>query len=149
MIMQRRTLHRNQKRSGTAIVETAVMLPVLLAVTFGVVEFGRALMVINLMTNAAREGARRAIIKGISTSDVKTLVIDQIHDTVGATITANNVSVDVTPYTGNPDPNDECLNASTRDLVEIQVTVPYNDVGYFFRYLANINLRAQAAMRHE
>ena len=145
----RRHPQNNERRSGAVIVETAVMLPILLSVTFGVVEFGRAFMVSNLITNAAREGARLGIIQGVTTAEVKTAVADQVNSTVGASIPTSNVVGDITPYGVNPDPNDECANCRARDLVEVEVTVPYNDVGYFFRFLANVDLKGQAAMRHE
>ncbi|TWT43597.1 TadE-like protein [Thalassoglobus neptunius] len=149
MRRQHRISNQKKSRLGAAIVETAVMMPILLSVTFGVIEFGRAFMVSNLITNAAREGSRQAIIKGVSTADVKTAVIDQVRNTVGATLTTNQVTVTITPYTGNPNPNNECLNASTRDLIVVAVSVPYTDVGYFFRYLTSVDLKAKAAMRHE
>ncbi len=148
-LMQRTQNQPLRKRSGSAIVETAFMLPILLGVTFGVVEFGRALMVSNLITNAAREGARLGIVKDTTTAEVKAAVVDQVQRTVGTTIPTSSVIVTVTPYSNNPDPNNETANAMTRDLVDIEVKVPYNDVGYFFRYLANIDLKGQAAMRHE
>ena len=136
-------------RSGAALVETALMLPVLLMVTFGVIEFGRALMVSNLICNAAREGTRLGIIQGVTTTEVKNTVVTQVNSTVGTDITAGNVTVTITPYGTNPNPSNECANASSRDLVAVNVSVPYSKVGYFFRYLANVNLRGQAAMRHE
>lgn len=139
----------SRQRTGTAIVETAFMLPILLGITFGVVEFGRALMVSNLITNAAREGTRLGIVRGITTAEVQAAVIDQVLKTVGTTITISNVVVEITPYPGNPDPNDETANAQTRDLVVVEVNVAYDDVGYFFRYLAGITLKGQSAMRHE
>lgn len=134
---------------GTAIVETAFVLPILLSVTFGVVEFGRAMMVANLMTNAAREGARLGIVRNVTTAQVRASVIDQVQRTVGAEITTADVDVIVTPYPGNPNPNNETANASTRDLVEVRVRVAYRDVGYFFRHLTDSTLTGQAAMRHE
>lgn len=140
---------KSQNRIGTAIVETAFMMPIMLSITFGVVEFGRALMVSNLITNAAREANRMSIVRGVTTAEVKAVAIDQVQRTVGTTITAADVIVTVTPHPGNPNPSNETGNASTRDLVEIQVNVDYNDVGYFFRYLAGITLQGKSAMRHE
>lgn len=137
------------QRLGSAIVETAFMMPIMLSITFGVVEFGRALMVSNLITNAAREANRLGIVKGVTTADVKAEAIDLVLRTVGTTITTSDVIVTVTPHTGNPDPSNETANANTRDLVSVQVNVDYDDVGYFFRYLAGITLTGKSAMRHE
>ena len=87
---------QNKNRIGTAIVETAFMLPIMLSVTFGVVEFGRALMVSNLITNAAREANRMSIIRGVTTAEVKAMAVDQVFRTVGTTITNSAVTVTVT-----------------------------------------------------
>ena len=53
---------RNPIRSserGTALIEFALVLPMLIVLTFLVVDFGRAFMVKNMLTQAAREGARQ------------------------------------------------------------------------------------------
>jgi Flp pilus assembly protein TadG len=46
---------------GASAVEFALVLPLLLLVIAGVVDFGRALFTQVILTNAAREGARAAI----------------------------------------------------------------------------------------
>ena len=141
--------NENQSRLGAVLVETAFVVPILTMLTFGSIEFGRAFMVSNLLTNAAREGARIGIISGTTTQEVRNAVKQHVLDTIGATIQDSDITVDVTPYGTNPDPLDETANASKRDLVEVEVVVSYNNVGYFFRYLTGVNLRGQAAMRHE
>lgn len=47
---------------GSAIIEFAFVLPVLLIIFFGIVEFGIALYNKAIITNASREGARAGII---------------------------------------------------------------------------------------
>ncbi len=56
--------------SGNALIEFAFVLPLLLLVVFGITEFGRALMTVNVLTAAAREGARVAAVGGDSTAVV-------------------------------------------------------------------------------
>ena len=46
---------------GTALIETALTLPLLLLVSVGIFEFGRAYQTLQVLTNAAREGARVAV----------------------------------------------------------------------------------------
>lgn len=46
---------------GASAVEFAIILPLLLLVVAGVVDFGRALYTKVILTNAAREGARAAV----------------------------------------------------------------------------------------
>ena len=47
---------------GTALIETALTLPLVLAVCVGIFEFGRAYQTWQVLTNAAREGARVAVV---------------------------------------------------------------------------------------
>ena len=50
---------RNRKRrNATTLVETAIVISVCLLFLFGIVEYGRFLMIQHLINNAAREGAR-------------------------------------------------------------------------------------------
>jgi Flp pilus assembly protein TadG len=49
---------RRLRRRGAALVEFALVLPVLLLTLLGILELGRVLQVQQVLTNAAREGAR-------------------------------------------------------------------------------------------
>ena len=55
-------LHRARGERGAALVETAFVLPIMLLVCVGILEFGRAYQTWQVVTNAAREGARVAIL---------------------------------------------------------------------------------------
>src|SRR5919202_6635011 len=48
---------------GAAIVEFAIVLPLLLLLVFGIADFGRALFIKNNLTSAARSGARVAAVQ--------------------------------------------------------------------------------------
>ena len=50
---------------GQAMVEFAIVLPLLVALTFGIIEFGVFLYNQQVITNASREGARRGIVSGL------------------------------------------------------------------------------------
>ncbi len=63
---------RNQR--GNALLETAVTLPIILFVSVAIFEFGRAYQVQQVLTNAAREGARVAVLQGVTDDEVKTVV---------------------------------------------------------------------------
>lgn len=54
------TTLRNQR--GAALLETAITLPLILLVSVSIFEFGRAYQVQQVLTNAAREGARIAVL---------------------------------------------------------------------------------------
>ena len=63
---------------GTALIEMAFTLPLLLFISLGIIEFGRAFQVWQILTNAAREGARVAVLPGISDSMVTARVQEYI-----------------------------------------------------------------------
>lgn len=55
---------------GQSLAEFAILLPILLGVVIGIFEFGRAWNIDQVLTNAAREGARLAVIPTSSEDDV-------------------------------------------------------------------------------
>jgi Flp pilus assembly protein TadG len=57
-----------RETGGNAVVEFALVLPLLLLVLFGITELGRMIMTTNLLNTAAREGARLAAVSPLSDS---------------------------------------------------------------------------------
>jgi len=55
---------RRSRSSGQALTEFALVAPIFLLVLFSIIEFGRAMFVVQELNNAAREGARYAIVHG-------------------------------------------------------------------------------------
>jgi Flp pilus assembly protein TadG len=66
--------HRSRRRSGNALLDMAFVLPILLALTFGAVEYGYAIYVKHALAGAAREGARVAMLAGATQAQVQTAV---------------------------------------------------------------------------
>ena len=60
--------YRNER--GAALLEAAITLPIILLICVGIFEFGRAYQTWQVLTNAAREGARLAVINGSTDADV-------------------------------------------------------------------------------
>ena len=58
--MSRRMARNARRERGAAAVEFALLLPLLLLLVFGLIDFGRALNAQITLTQAAREGARLA-----------------------------------------------------------------------------------------
>jgi Flp pilus assembly protein TadG len=84
-----RTAPRSER--GAALVEMALTLPLLLLITMGIVEFGRAYQTWQVLTNAAREGARIAVLPGVTDAAVQGRVQDyliagQLSDPASATV---------------------------------------------------------------
>jgi Flp pilus assembly protein TadG len=65
---------RTAERRGAAVVEFAVVAPVLILLLLGMIECGRMIMVQQTITTAAREGARSAIVEGNSATTATTSV---------------------------------------------------------------------------
>jgi len=78
-----------QKRRGAAAVEFAIVAPVFLLLIFGLIEFGRLVMVQQVITNASREGARAGVLDGATTANVQSVVQDYLQTAAisGATVT--------------------------------------------------------------
>ena len=64
----RTNLRRNQR--GAALIEAAITIPIILLIAVGIFEFGRAYQTWQVLTNAAREGARMAILTDKTDADV-------------------------------------------------------------------------------
>jgi len=78
--------HRSWKkrRRGQALVEFALVVPLLLLLVLGVVEFGRAWNVYQTLTDAARNGARTAVLARTSiTVDTVALAANTIMKSAG------------------------------------------------------------------
>ena len=67
-------IKRINNERGAALLETAITLPLVLLVTVSIFEFGRAYQTWQVLTNAAREGARVAVIAGNTDTQVTTAV---------------------------------------------------------------------------
>lgn len=65
----------HQSNRGQAVVETALILPVIILLFFGLIEFGRAISSYMIIQNAAREGVRLGI-TGASDSEIVAKVLD-------------------------------------------------------------------------
>jgi Flp pilus assembly protein TadG len=59
-----RTSRTVRQRRGQALVEFALVAPVFFLLLFSIIEFGRAIYYVQILNNAAREGARYAIVHG-------------------------------------------------------------------------------------
>ena len=82
---------------GTAILEAALTLPLLLFIAAGIFEFGRAYQTSQVLTNAAREGARVAVLPNQAADAVEARVRQYLD--VGGLVSDASVRVTVTPVT--------------------------------------------------
>ena len=71
---------RVRSQSGAELVEFALVLPILLLVFGGIVDFGLLLQRQQVITNAAREGARLAVLPGYTSTDVQARVTQFVRE---------------------------------------------------------------------
>jgi len=127
-----------RKRRATAAVEFAIVAPVFLLMVFGMIEYGRMVMVQQIITNASREGARTAVLDGATT--------DSVTAAVNAYLTSGSISG--ATVTVSPDPPS---NAQNGDPVTVTVSVPFSQVSWLPSpmYLGGTTLSSATVMRRE
>lgn len=149
-IVQRFRDRKKPERRGAALVEAAVVLPLLLLIVMGIIEFGRAMMVVQLITNGAREGARRAVLDGSTNTIVEQHVKSFLSGAIGCNAGDLTVAITLTPDAGNSTTGNEVAAAQAGDLVNVNISVPYDKVSYINAgFLGGKAVRAQSTMRHE
>jgi Flp pilus assembly protein TadG len=89
-----------RKERGAALLETALALPMVLLVAVGIFEFGRAYQTWQVVTNAAREAARVAVLPNgnlaIATTRAQAYMqAGQLPEANAATVTLDPVSLDL------------------------------------------------------
>ena len=88
-------LKRGRSEEGAQLVEFALVLPLLLLVMLGIAEFGFMFQRYEVVTNAAREGARLAVLPGYGTTDVQARVAAYVsRGRVPTTVTNPSVLVE-------------------------------------------------------
>lgn len=121
--MSRPLVSQPRRERAAAAVEMALVLPLLLLMLGGIVDFGRFFYTQNLVVNAAREGARTRAL-GYSTTDADTRVAQSLLGYQGSAFTTtyslvqgstNVVTANGACPTSAPDPLD-------RQRVKVSVT---------------------------
>ena len=112
----RKPASRTGARRGAAVVEFAVVVPILIVLVFGMIEFGRLMMVEQILTNAARVGAREGSLPGTGTSDVTTAVNNYMTN---SGLSGQTTTVSPDPSTANPG-----------DAITVTVSIPFNNVSW-------------------
>src|SRR5262245_17302172 len=147
-------LQRGRSQRGAALLEMALTLPLLLLVCVGILEFGRAYQTWQVLTNAAREGARIAVLPGMTDAAVRSRVREYM--TIGQLPKANDTVVVI-----NIDRNQAVSIGGTATASASQITVnyPFDFVvldpiarlatGQGSATPSTLNMVAQATMRNE
>ena len=131
-------------RRGTAVAEFAVVAPVFILLVFGMIEFGRAVMVQQVLVNASREGARQAVLDGTSVAEVDSRIQLYLDS-------ANINGADITYSVNGTTVGDPTAAAGFGDAVTVTISVPFDNVSYLPvpQYIGGTNLTASSVMRRE
>jgi hypothetical protein len=144
--MIRRRLARYASDKGAELIEMAIVLPILLFIFAGIIDFGFMFQRYEVLTNAAREGARMGTLPGYSKPDIIARVEDYL-DTSG--LTDPHPLTDVTFGTA-------AVGSGTIDVVTVTVLYhsEFTNIGPIAGLVGgsgwtSITLRGQSTMRLE
>ena len=125
-------------------------LPLLLLVCVAIFELGRAYQTQQILTNAAREGARMAVLPDASTSNIRTRVLEYLR--MGQLSNVNDATVDISTTATMP------MGAAmvSASIVTVNYPFQFTVLGPVARLVVPsstlggaITLRAASEMRNE
>lgn len=127
-------------KEGAAAVEFAIVLNVLLLLLMGMIDFGHAWFLKQVITNASREGARAGVVYPHPLNEVQPRVITAVASHLPAGMVTDNPPVIIpgTGLTGDP----------------LKVTVTYTKNWWIIKYFVpgmadSIQIEGQTVMRYE
>jgi Flp pilus assembly protein TadG len=129
-----------KNRGGAAVVEFAIVAPVFFLLVFGMIEYGRMVMVQQILTNASREGARYAVI--LESNDT-TAVQDRVTDYLESASIGGTPTVTVDWPTGG---------SGSNQPVSVSVSIPFGQVSWLPSPMfvsSTMPLTATSVMRRE
>lgn len=134
--LARRRIPASQRR-GAAVVEFAIVSPVFFMLIIGMIEIGRALMVQQVLINAARVGARQAVMLTSSESAVLSAVTNY----------CTGVGVSHVTATVSPNP----ATAAAGAPITVTSTVSFGQVSWLPApwFMGGKTLTSSAVMRKE
>lgn len=137
---------RIRSERGAELVEFALVFPLLLLVTLGIVDFGLLFQRYEVLTNAAREGARVSVLPGYNSADVVARVNQYLQATSLSSVTVNTAVGAVQTLPAGP----SCIRVIP---VTVSYTHQYTFLGgimsYFGATLTSKTLSATSSMRTE
>lgn len=146
MIFTRQPVLR--RRTAAHLVEFAFVAPVFFLFLFGILEYSRYVMTLQIMTNAAREGARYAVVTTNDSSANPTLDVQnwvynymagqnvQLNSPSGGTFVLNNIMVytadpaNVQPMYVNGNSNGTLIGSANVPVNSNGADVPWSSVTY-------------------
>src|SRR5262245_49719732 len=139
-------LSRARRERGSAVVEFAVILPILLLIVLGIADFGLAMNTYNNETQLANEGARWAVVNtNPGSGSLQTYIKSQ-----GDTSQIQNNSTVCISFPANPATG---TSQQVGDPVQVTVAVVFNWLPYITNKIGNAGttktITGKAVMRLE
>ena len=119
---------KNQK--GASAVEFALIVPLLVLVIFGIIEFGLLLYNQQVITNASWEGARAGVVVGLDRSGNE-------HETISQNTATNYCSNHLVTFSDDSSPLSISTSGAASSGDDLTVTVSYL---YDFLMLSNLGI---------
>ncbi len=113
---------RKPDRRGTAAVEAAFVIALIVPLLLGSWEVSRLIEVQQILNNSAREGARQAASGQLTAPQVQQVVLNYLQD---AGLPTGDCVVTVQDITN---PADDPTGAAEFDDLQVSVTIPFKDV---------------------
>jgi len=120
-----------QTQRGAAAVEFAILLPFLVVLVFGIIEFGLLLYNQQVITNASREGARAAIVGDCDHRLTDAQIGQIVTDYCVYTDTSGNTRRRLITFNTTNNPPSTTVTPSPKDCIltvgqDVEVRVDYN-----------------------
>jgi len=143
------TMNRTWRNQGASAVEFAIILPFLMIILFGIIEFSLALYDKAIVTNASREAARAAVVYrwgaaptlGELQAQSEAIVSNYVNNRLVTFGTSNPVTVNVTE-----------LGTTPNRSISVTVSYRYDYLvlpAFISALTGGINLDATTEMRRE
>jgi Flp pilus assembly protein TadG len=146
---------RRQVRSGATMVETVFVLTIFLMLLFGIFEYGRFVMTKQIMENAAREGARYAVVNtnDATTADVQNFVDQKLTSAkqqLSPYVKTTNITIFAADANGNPIGGTNWNDVKFAQNIAVQVSGTYTPLlPNLLRMNSSITITAKSVMASE
>lgn len=129
--MLRQVCSQRRTRRGSAAVEAAVLLPLLMLLLLGVCELGWYVHCAQAVNNAARQGARTAVDCENSNAEVEGAVHSALSNSLN--VSAEAVSVRMSRINSDGTEQYQVMDLSENeqgDAIRVWVSVDYGEIGF-------------------
>ena len=146
MLAGRRMPRRRGQRRGVALVEFAMVVPVLFLFIFGIIELSRYVMVQQALTSAAQRGCRKAMLATTVNDDtVETTVRGYLEGALGPLAESDSLNVAISPR--------DFTNVAAGSDISVQVQVSTSDISWvrsnFLGWTGDLMLTGQSTLIRE